>query len=480
MRSMSRLRSGLTAVAVAAFAASFVVLEAACSELFEDPFQCSFDRDCAKFPGARCDTKRRVCVPGPGSDGGGQPVGPGPGPEADAALPPECDVSPKPVAIFEGTPVTSDAGVSGEVTTSMTLDCSKDWLMRGQVFVRSGATLTIQPGTTVRADKATSAGLVVAKGARLVAVGAREAPIVFASAEAAPSAGDWRGIVILGDAPGGTGTFAGDPQLAFGGGAADDNSGALAFVRIEHASLGLGLAGVGRGTRIDSVQVRQTFDACFTFQSGNADAKHLVCQAPGDEMFDIVGGYTGRLQFLFGHRTVPGTTAGHNGLEVRGGAPTVYNVTLCGRDAPNRGVGLAVRGGARVDLADAIITGWNVGFNAAGAPGSPIELRGSRVQGNDVNPAPVESPDAGTDDDNGFDEIGFFYDGARGNADTSPGLASCFSPTNPEPWPAAALTTNARTPPTDGFFDPAAAYVGAFRDATDPWLRGAWVRFEGP
>src|SRR5688572_20236578 len=40
-----------------------------------------------------------------------------------------------------------------EVTTDTTLECKNDYLLRNQVFVRPGATLTIPPGTTVKGTR---------------------------------------------------------------------------------------------------------------------------------------------------------------------------------------------------------------------------------------------------------------------------------------------------------------------------------------
>jgi hypothetical protein len=54
----------------------------------------------------------------------------------------------------------------------------------------------------------------------------------------------------------------------------------------------------------------------------------------------------------------------------------------------------------------------------------------------------------------------------------------CFDAKSPKPWPQTSLTTNARQPPADGFFDPLAKYIGAFKDDADPWMKGAWVRFD--
>jgi hypothetical protein len=64
----------------------------------------------------------------------------------------------------------------------------------------------------------------------------------------------------------------------------------------------------------------------------------------------------------------------------------------------------------------------------------------------------------------------------QNNAVSDPGI-ECFNANSPRFQPRATLTTNAATPPDDGFFDPSASYVGAFRDANDQWASGDWVVF---
>lgn len=66
------------------------------------------------------------------------------------------------------------------------------------------------------------------------------------------------------------------------------------YVRVEYAAQGLSLLGVGSGTLVDGVQVRKTTDNCFTINGGRVDLKHLVCQYPADEMFELNAGYQGR------------------------------------------------------------------------------------------------------------------------------------------------------------------------------------------
>lgn len=474
------LRFALAAIATVAAVAS-------CAELFEEPAQCKFERDCDRFGDATCDLARGVCVPKSAFDAGEDaPTGPGSQPDAEAdapEIPDRCKVSPKPTETVPTTAVAAgtDAGPDGEITTSVTLDCGKDCLLKGRVIVRAGATLTIEPGTTIRVEKASAGGLVIMPGAKIVAAGQRNAPIVFTSAEATPAPGDWRGVYVLGVAPPTQPAFQGDPLLASGGVNAEDDSGTLSYVRIEYGAIGLVFASVGRRTKVDYVQVRKTTDNCFWFYGGAVDAKHLVCQYPLDEYYEFERGYAGRVQFLFGQKT-PLAVNGRNGVLADNASPVLYNATLCGDDQANLGYGLVPRNGTNLDLANAILTGWYAGIDTVGALGT-IEARSSIAFGNATNPAYVEDPaqmtttDPTFNDDQGFDEIAWFRDPARGNRETDPGLVGCYDPKAPKPWPAAALTAGARTPPNDGFFDTTAAYIGAFRDGTDDWLSG-WARFD--
>jgi len=397
----------------------------------------------------------------------------------------ECNVPNKPREVVPATDILLPDGTAAkEIAGSLTLRCTTDWLLSGRVFVKAGATLTVQPGTTIRAEKASNAGLVVLPGASLVAVGEKDRPIVLTSDQAAPVPGDWRGLVILGNAPPGvSAVFAADPAMPFGGANADDDSGELSFVRIEYGTLGLVLAGVGRRTTVDSVQVRKANDNCFSITGGTVDAKHLVCQYPADEYFEISGGYTGRLQYLFGQK-MPDTGADHNGVLADASSPRIYNATLCGDSQTLQNYGIVARNGAALAMENAVVAGWFSGLDVRDAVAPDLDIRSTVEWGNAANPACAETVDVTDplsptfDDDLGFDEVAWFQTAERDNIESDPGLVACSDPMNPRPYPAAALTANAATPPPDGFFDSTAAFVGAFRDANDAWMSGAWVRFD--
>jgi hypothetical protein len=192
-----------------------------------------------------------------------------------------------------GGPPATEQELEGEIS-SITLTSDTLWILKGVVSVPAGETLTIEPGTTIVGDKASLGTLVVQRGGKLDARGTAEAPIVFTSAlpVGEREEGDWGGVVILGKAPineaGGEAEVEGfqEPQL-YGGTDADDDSGTLEHVRIEFGGIeisdgneinGLTLAGVGRGTTLDFVQVKNTLDDCFEFFGGTVNASHLACQ----------------------------------------------------------------------------------------------------------------------------------------------------------------------------------------------------------
>jgi hypothetical protein len=248
--------------------------------------------------------------------------------------------------------------LSANVTADMTLSADNDYVLKGVVQVKSGSTLTIEPCTTIKGDKATLGTLVVEPGAKIVADGEADKPIVFTSlAEPGDRApGDWGGVVLLGRAPinvpGGTANVEGitGEGTNYGGDQADDNSGTLRYVRIEFSGIllspdnevnGLTFAGVGSGTTVDHVMVQRTLDDCFEFFGGTVNAKHLICSNNGDDGFDWDFGFAGKLQFLAVQQD-PLFEDDTNGFEAtttqtrRSNAPlsnpTIYNATLCGKN----------------------------------------------------------------------------------------------------------------------------------------------------
>ncbi len=200
--------------------------------------------------------------------------------------------------------------ISGKITTNTTWTSNKKYLLTGFVYVESGATLTINAGTIIKGDLATKGTLIIKPGAKIIAEGNVTNPIVFTSNQAigARKAGDWGGIVILGNAKVNKNpiTIEGENISSFGGTDDADNSGILKYVRIEFAGIafetdkeinGLTLGGVGKGTTIDYVQVSYSGDDAYEWFGGNVDAKHLIAYGTLDDDFDTDNGFSGNIQF---------------------------------------------------------------------------------------------------------------------------------------------------------------------------------------
>ena len=401
--------------------------------------------------------------------------------------------------------------VSSNITSDYTLTCEKDYLLIGTVFVDPGVKLTIQPGTTIKGSPQPNPGILVVKpGARLHASGSAFRPIVFTSAATGEKKpGDWGGVILLGRAPSNHRDTSGQPTAGkiegltsggeYGGSDPNDDSGVLRYVRIEYSGVaiapnnevnGLTFGGVGSKTIVDYVQVRHTADDCFEFFGGTVNAKHLICHYNGDDGFDWDNGYQGKLQFLalLQDPAVADETNGFEGdNDPLGSAntplssPTIYNATLCGKngDPARQQFGMLLRRGTRATIANTIVTGFEAGIDLRDAS-TQIDLKSTILFGNLVKNVAYEEDGSNTetqkDDDALFNELTWFATPANKNSERDPGISGCFVAANPGFAPSSPLTENAATPPNDGFFDPTATFIGAFRSSADRWTStGSWV-----
>ena len=239
--------------------------------------------------------------------------------------------------------------ITTDITASRTLYADTAYTLKGFIHVANGATLTIQPGTTIKGDFATlGSSLWILRGAKIQAVGTPDAPIVFTSSRAAGQRqpGDWGGLLIIGNAinnrsgnvevegsgTDGTAVVSGkNYQVLYSGGTtATDNSGTLSYVRVEFAGFAPSLnnelnsftfAAVGSGTRASFLQSMGGLDDAYEFFGGGFDADHLVAYETGDDMYDMSEGFVGRLSFLIGFNSTqltPRTGAGSLATDLEG------------------------------------------------------------------------------------------------------------------------------------------------------------------
>ncbi len=209
------------------------------------------------------------------------------------------------------------------ITVNTTWTAGNTYALGGQIYVKNNATLTIEPGVVIASNIA-GAGLFITKGAKLIAEGTANSPIVFTSGNSIGNRarGNWGGVILLGKGSyninGGFNYIEGIANSAdtqFGGLTTpddNDNSGTLKYVRIEYAGFTYGAAGsnteingltmgaVGRGTKIDYVQVSYANDDSFEWFGGAVDCSHLVAFNGLDDDFDTDNGFSGNVQFCLG------------------------------------------------------------------------------------------------------------------------------------------------------------------------------------
>ncbi|MSQ38355.1 MAG: hypothetical protein EXR19_02170 [Chitinophagaceae bacterium] len=228
--------------------------------------------------------------------------------------------------------VSNTITLSGKITKDTTLYAKDVNYLSGLVYITKGVTLTVEAGAKVQGKSGLDvASLVITRGAKIVAKGTAEKPIIFTSAALNPQSGDWGGIVILGTAKvnqtltwkgaavvgltsveGGVNDtevgygLAGSGDAAFPTGNDADNSGILQYARIEYAGYAyqpdnelnsLTMAGVGNGTTIDHIQVTYAKDDAFEWFGGTVNCRYLIAYKTQDDDFDTDFGYSGNVQF---------------------------------------------------------------------------------------------------------------------------------------------------------------------------------------
>ena len=250
------------------------------------------------------------------------------------------------VRSISGRLVASDADASGNITLSN----DTIWALEGAVFVgndnANSVNLVIEPGTIIF-GRSGSDYLVVSRGSDIEAVGTAAKPVIMTSFNDVVGdevgAGQWGGVIILGNAPSTKcpqdGTDCSlqvegvESGAVFGGNDSTDDSGTLNYVVVKYAGFeiapdnelnGITFGGVGSGTTVDYVQVHANADDGVEFFGGSVSAKHLVLTSIQDDSVDWDNGYNGKLQYVYiehaadgsdANRGIEGDGDGGNGLE---------------------------------------------------------------------------------------------------------------------------------------------------------------------
>ncbi len=308
----------------------------------------------------------------------------------------------------------ADYTLSENITEDMTLTADNVWTLDGRVSVTSGATLTIEPGTIIKGMAGTGAdasSLIIARGAKVMANGTADKPIIFTSItdniKVGQKAGTnltlsdrglWGGVLILGNAPvsleGGAvegqveGIPASDTNAKFGGTNASDNSGVFNYVSIRYAGTiiapdneinGLSLGGVGSGTTISNLELMAAKDDGIEFFGGTVNVSNVLVWSQADDGLDIDEAYSGTIS----NSVVIEGDQSDSGMEIDGpegpaqGSFTAKNITLMGNvDAVGDHI-VDLRDGAQGALNNLFITGFKATAN--------VQIKSNSVAANFVS-----------------------------------------------------------------------------------------------
>jgi len=413
------------------------------------------------------------------------------------------------VLIFAEADITAYAqktvSLPAEITRNMKLKKKKVYILEGGTFVRSGATLSIKAGTKIVGKPGSF--LVIDKGARIVAEGTADQPIVFTSIQAPGSRarGDWGGIIFNGGAvvncaPAVGGTCEGEGGTGpYGGADLNDDQGVLRYVRVEFGGFAISpdnelncvaFQGTGDGLVVDYLQAHMGGDDGVEFFGGTTNVKHVVITGALDDCYDWTFGYSGYAQFVVAQQRADGPGVADRGIEADNNEtnfeasprshPKLANFTLIGDpDATFTGStqGAELRRGTAGELRNFVIQGFKqqavritddstyIQYQAAS-----LDLQGFLLF-NNKGTVNVDGKTMETLSAKGLSNL-------KIQVQVNPQLADPLNKTAPNFQPAAgspALNANNAAPTfLESFFDNA-PYLGAF-DGTNNWMAG-WTNF---
>lgn len=225
------------------------------------------------------------------------------------------------------------------IQTDLIFSADTIYHLEGFVAIDSGHTLFIEPGTTIKGDPgqaANATALIITPGARIIAPGTKDAPIIFTTyldnvddpsdmPDIASSRGSWGGMAIEGRAftaaIGDTSAIEGVPTFTdapwtprktqYGGGNnpdCHDNSGILQYCSFRYGGSilapnveinGLSLAGVGDGTTVDHLEFYYSADDDIECWGGSVNISYTAIIYGDDDGWDTDEGWAGVNQFGF-------------------------------------------------------------------------------------------------------------------------------------------------------------------------------------
>ena len=306
--------------------------------------------------------------------------------------------------------------VADDITTSVTWTSNNVYNLQKQIYVKNGASLTIDAGTVIKGNgyvAGVGAGsLAVTRGSKIFVNGTQSHPVIMTSTNDdmvtwRPVCNEWGNLTIMGKAlisasvrgklpyngntatptglntaqmEGLTGVTTNDPNIFFGGNDDNDSSGEIHYLSLRYGGLvlsvgnelnGLSMGGIGRSTKVDHVEVMNNVDDGIETWGGTVNYKYISVWNIGDDNFDVDEGWRGKAQFgllVQGYaatNVIQGSGIGDNCFEIDGAEDSdaqpvttagIYNFTVVGQPIAVGGGdhGVALRDNARVQFRNCI------------------------------------------------------------------------------------------------------------------------------
>lgn len=282
--------------------------------------------------------------------------------------------------------------LSGTYTQDLILDANNTYKVNGALIMASGTTLEIPAGMTIQAlASGANVYIAISQGAKIIANGTADNPIVFTSDATSPSAGDWGGLILLGKAPinsvtGNSTSTSEIASLPFGGIDEADDSGIIRYVRVEYSggaadgqseNNGFSFYGVGNGTVIEYIQAFEGKDDGIEFFGGTVNASYVSVVNAQDDSIDWTEGYTGTITNAYVKHGVDhdkGIEADGYNTDFSNAAgffskPTITNLTIIGNGSGTGNEAIRLRAGTQGIFNNVLIQGFEEGFDLDGDAG---------------------------------------------------------------------------------------------------------------
>ncbi|WP_037318956.1 hypothetical protein [Salegentibacter sp. Hel_I_6] len=295
--------------------------------------------------------------------------------------------------------------LQGDVTADVTITADTEWMLTGPIEVKSGATLTIEAGTTINAAAGgTNVYIAIEQGAMIDAQGTADSPIMITSAADNPRSGDWGGLMIAGYAPINSGETA-ETEVAgipYGGDNAEDNSGVIDYMILEYTGAringdqefnGFTFYGVGSGTSISNIVVNYGDDDGMEWFGGTVDVENALVINAKDDWFDWAEGWNGTGTNFYGLRQFgfndvtedprgieADSNSSNNDAEPRSN-PTINNLTLHHQSTATMSDMIKIRRGSSATITNGLVAIMAADGENVGTAGDFIDLTDSAGPG---------------------------------------------------------------------------------------------------